>query len=355
MHRPSRESRLTPFACLLMSCGLTTAGQPRPGLDVGFSEPAPVRGGWLRRQMVKEADLTRYGLRLEPGWSKARGESPLVLLIHGFNSTASRNTALLDEARRAGYPCGGFSYPNDQRLASSAVLLSAELKAFAGAYPGRRIVLVTHSMGGLVARACIESPELDPGNVEQLIMVAPPTQGAQLARVAVATDVWEHWLSRREGDCWTRVHDSFVDGLGEAGSDLCPGSTFLTDLNARPRNPRVKYTLLLGTAASLRDDQMNWLLATARTARLAASDDAADQIKAVESLLVDLDELVDGRGDGVVSVERGRLSNVADTVVLPFGHLTVSSEGNDAAAQSVRRIIRDRIESRFSLAYSQAR
>ncbi len=318
---------------------------PGRGIDVGFSAPPAVDGGWLRRRMVQRADLHRYGLRLEAGWEGADAGLPLVVLVHGFNSSAPRNAALLNDARQSGYPCGGFSYPNDQPLAPSAALLSAELKAFAEAFPQRRLALVTHSMGGLVARACLESPELDPGTVDRLVMVAPPTHGAQLARIAVATDVWEHWVSRSEGDCWTRVHDSFVDGLGEAGGDLCPGSQFLTELNAHRRNPKVAYTLMLGTAASLREDQMNWLLATARSARLAASGDEADQIHAVESLLVNLDELVDGQGDGIVSVERGRLEGVPDTLVLPFGHLSVSAEGGDSAVSQVRQVILERLGS----------
>ena len=38
--------------------------------------------------------------------------------------------------------------------------------------------------------------------------------------------------------------------------------------------------------------------------------------------LEDLDEVVDGRGDGAVSLRRGRLQGVEDTLVLPFGHLS---------------------------------
>ncbi|QDU87749.1 Alpha/beta hydrolase family protein [Pirellulimonas nuda] len=335
----------TAAVAALMLAAATGSRAAECGVDVGFSRPPAVRGGWLRRRLVREADLQRYGLRLEPGWESADPSLPLVVLIHGFNSSAPRNAALLGDARCRGYPCGGFSYPNDQPLSPSAALLSAELKAFAAAFPQRRLALVTHSMGGLVARACLETPELDPGNVDRLIMVAPPTHGAQLARIAVATDVWEHWVSRNEGDCWTRMHDSFVDGLGEAGGDLCPESPFLKQLNARSRNTKVDYTLLLGNAASLRDDQMNWLIGTARAARLAVSDDQAAQIRAVESVLIDLDELVDGRGDGIVSVERGRLEGVPDTLVLPFGHLSVSADGDDAAACDVRRIICERLGS----------
>ena len=89
-------------------------------------------------------------------------------------------------------------------------------------------------MGSLVARACIEDPLYDPGNVERLIMIAPPTHGTLIAHFAVGTDVWEHWLSRRDGGPWRRTRDSIVDGLGEAADDLCPNSDFLARAERPP-------------------------------------------------------------------------------------------------------------------------
>ena len=47
-------------------------------------------------------------------------------------------------------------------------------------------------MGGLVARAMLEDPEFDSGNVTKLIMVAPPNQGSLLARVGYGTDLLDH-------------------------------------------------------------------------------------------------------------------------------------------------------------------
>ena len=63
-------------------------------------------------------------------------------------------------------------------------------------------MLVCHSMGSLVARACIEDPLYDPGNVERLIMIAPPTHGSLIAHFAAGTDLWEHWLARKKGGPW---------------------------------------------------------------------------------------------------------------------------------------------------------
>src|SRR5262245_57048259 len=46
---------------------------------------------WLRKRIVRESDLGRYGLVLDEGWERAPAERPVVVLIHGFNSTRDQN------------------------------------------------------------------------------------------------------------------------------------------------------------------------------------------------------------------------------------------------------------------------
>jgi len=198
-------------------------------------------------------------------------------------------------------------------------------------------------MGSLVARACIEDPLYDPGNVDRLIMIAPPTHGSMIAHFAAGTDVWEHWISRKSGGPWRRVRDSIVDGLGEAAADLCPGSPFLHDLNARPRNPNVRYTILLGTGARISEAQLDWVRESIceKIAQMPGGDRSADRLAAI---LKDMDELIDGKGDGVVAVKRGRLDGVSDTLVMPFGHLAVTGEPRDDVLRQVQRAVLERVQ-----------
>ncbi|HYO25475.1 MAG TPA: hypothetical protein VEQ85_11070, partial [Lacipirellulaceae bacterium] len=140
---------------------------------------------------------------------------------------------------------------------------------------------------------------------------------------------------RPEGDFWTRLHDSVVDGLDEASGDLVPGSPFLTRLNARARNPRVRYAIFLGTRTPVWDGAwttLRWALARAgRNEQLGALATSVDKV------LADMDELVDGKGDGVVAVKRGRLAGVDDVLELPFDHLSATGEpGDDAAVHRVQ-------------------
>jgi pimeloyl-ACP methyl ester carboxylesterase len=301
---------------------------------------------WLRNRLWDEEDESRYGLQMESGWRDAAKKSPgrpLVVLVHGFNSTPQRNAAVLEPVRAAGFPCASFAYPNDWDLRESAALLSRQLKSLAAEHPSQQVALVTHSMGGLVARACVENSELDPGNVTRLVMIAPPSHGTLLAHLAIATDVWEHWLSRADGGCWTRWRDSVIDGLGEAADDLVPGSPFLAELNARPRHPHIQYAMLLGTGASVSQDEMDWL----RSALLKTSGRCPGFrgcTGKLEGLLEEMEEIVDGKGDGVVALKRARLEGVDDVVILPFGHLSCTGTPASEPVKQVQLELLSRLQ-----------
>jgi pimeloyl-ACP methyl ester carboxylesterase len=292
--------------------------------------------------MVCDGDLSCYGLVLEENWEQVDESKPVVIVVHGYNSCPQRNKAMADAIRSAGYPTGMFSYPNDYTIVTSAQLLSSELRRFRHQHPDRRVVLVCHSMGGMVARTCLEDSLYDPENVDRLILIAPPTHGSAIAHFAVGTDVWEHWLARRNGGPWRRIRDSVIDGLGEAADELCPDSTFLADLNSRPRNPRVEYTVILGTGASMTEAEMQWIRESV-IAKLAKVPGAETGAKRLETLLSDMDELVEGKGDGVVAVSRGRLDGVSDTLVLPFGHLSVTGAPESEVVQEVQQLVIERL------------
>ncbi|REJ91687.1 MAG: alpha/beta hydrolase, partial [Planctomycetota bacterium] len=132
------------------------------------------------RERIGE-DAGKYGLFLDEGWENVSDERPLVVIVHGYNSSHRFLSGFHEVLQSESWSCGVFEYPNDGPLDESAALLALELAEFRRDNPDRRIAVVAHSMGGLVTRAVIENPELDPGNVRQLIMVATPTQGSQLA------------------------------------------------------------------------------------------------------------------------------------------------------------------------------
>ena len=137
----------------------------------------------------------KFGLRLVQDWDDADPQQALVIVVHGFNSSPERFEPLAEAFRQAGLLSATYSYPDDQPIADSARQLSTDLKKLYIDHPKRPIHLVTHSMGGLVSRCVIEQPDLNPGNVTKLIMIAPPSHGSLLANFAFGIDILDHATS----------------------------------------------------------------------------------------------------------------------------------------------------------------
>jgi hypothetical protein len=235
-----------------------------------------------------------------------------------------------------------FRYPNDQSIEESAELLSRGLRKVAQEHSKRKVALLTMSMGGLVAREAIENPALDPGNVERLVMVAPPSHGSSLANIPCSADIWEHLVRRNDRSMYDCLCDCIEDGLDEARYDLQPESPFLKRLNARQRNAAVKYTIFLGTGGRLTQEQLDSLERSideaAQGSRLVAF--AKPVLKnAVEAMNDSVKE-----GDGVVSVERGRLDGVKDTVLLDLNHWNVNEKPEDKSVAQLHQEILKRLK-----------
>ena len=210
---------------------------------------------WLNR--TGKRPTTEFGIQLDQPVAATSSQRPIVILIHGYNSCPQRLSPLHTSLSAAGYECGTFAYPNDQAIVDSAELLSRELHRLQQLYPNRKIALLTHSMGGLVAREVIENPALNPGNVTQLIMIAPPSLGTSCAYIVWSGDLWEHFLHTHDHNLLDDLYASLEDGLGEGREDLKPGSEFLQQLNARQRNPRVHYSIFAGNGSRFTREQLD--------------------------------------------------------------------------------------------------
>ena len=274
-------------------------------------------------------------LMLPPG-------EPLIVLIHGLQGSHDSLAELRRELTRAGHACVTYAYPNDGPLAESSQRLAADLKA--AKLPAETpLIFITHSMGGLVARRMLEDSDLDDSRVRQLIMICPPNLGSNLAYLPASLDWHEHWHERPVDSLPEFVFRTSSDGLNEARSDLRPESRFLLDLNSRERNPRVQYSILLGTCSPATKAQLDFV-----SRKLDNLEDKSQTAQLFAPRLRKIFdhplELTPGEGDGAVAVERGRLAGVEDVVLLPMEHWTVTKHLTDDDGKKLVREVLQRLK-----------
>ena len=184
-----------------------------------------------------------------------------VLFIHGFagyfnywGGTPEYVGSIED------MPCDAwrFCFPYDQPIQASAMLLGIAIeKLLSGELLGapdyftRRIDLVAHSMGGLVARSWIQSDAfeetgdpVDPGNVNSLLMFATPNHGSH-----ISYRMYEEDFLVAEILEWFLAHDPEAPALRQ----MIPASNWIFELIEDPPKPlghgtpSMDYLVVAGT------------------------------------------------------------------------------------------------------------
>ncbi|PIE61578.1 MAG: acetyltransferase [Desulfobacterales bacterium] len=177
---------------------------------------------------------------------------PAVVLIHGLDEPGRIWVNLAPVLDKAGFNVFYMTYPNDQKITASANLFFHALETMPRFISGK-IVIIGHSMGGLVSREMLTSPEINYAalaslgrvpSVTDLIMVGTPNHGSQLARFRFVMELKEQILNLIETDAG--LLQGLMDGTGAAGLDLIPGSPFLTRLNRRPHPAGVRLHVIAG-------------------------------------------------------------------------------------------------------------
>lgn len=238
-----------------------------------------------------------------------------VVLIHGLDDPGKVWQNLAPALAEQGHQVWLMNYPNDQPVVESAHLLFKALERLRSLGIGR-IAIVAHSMGGLVSREMLTSPDLayqravHAGNVpavDLLIMVGTPNHGSQLVRFRFLTEVRDQFARLTQGEVsWLA---GIFDGAGEAKIDLLPGSLFLTTLNARPHPPEVAQLVIAGMISPWGESDVKKLRETIEPY---LADDQQEQVAVLSDHLM---AMTNGLGDGLVTVESTRLPGVAHRTV----------------------------------------
>ena len=239
-----------------------------------------------------------------------RTANHVVVLVHGLDDPGIVWMNLAPILADRGFAVWILTYPNDQPADVSARFFLTQLQTGELLKTGI-ISVVAHSMGGLITREMLTAPGLAYGDkarrgelpfIDQLIMVGTPNHGSELARLRAFTEFRDQLANLyREDYHWLM---GLVDGAGEAGIDLLPGSEFLQRLNRRPHPADVRMLVIAGVM-SPKSRQEIYALARSLAEKLPpAARGAAGKLT---DGLVAMAEQV---GDGLVAVDSARLGGV---------------------------------------------
>jgi len=320
---------------------LGPAGSVQPDPTPGVIEAEEVGPfGPVRDSDDGKSLAPRYGVfQLLPGagalkWTYLEGGEELperfVLLVHGLDEPGNIWDDLAPALLEADHDVARFDYPNDQAIADSGARLASSL-ARLKAQGVERVDLVCHSMGGLVARETLTSPDFYAGDargdarlpaVDHLILVGVPNDGAPLAKLRIITEMKERgarWWEDDEATLDDLLKPLSGDGRGQAGIDLMPGSDFLERLNARPLPEGAEITVIAGELTPAQEEDIerlvNMPLARALLGR-EGSDWVADGLNTLRTSV----------GDGVVPLDSALLAGVDDVVTLRANHRALLRE-----------------------------
>ncbi len=246
-------------------------------------------------------------------------EARTIVFVHGLGSNCQSTFAdFIAKCRVEGIQALPFEYLNHGPIGESGKGLAAALRELSTDFPQTKVVIVAHSMGGLVARSALEITNPSPSSVTDLFTIATPHEGSLLAE-------YGHVLRLGEGMLTLTAPRAFLgNGLGEACRDMRPGSALLRDLRDAKPAASLKYHVINGSRGLFAEEAWTRQVKEFRRIgeeRLSWSPDEADRIV---KALSQLDEVVHGKGDGAVAIRRAKLAAATSERTFDLGHLELT-------------------------------
>jgi pimeloyl-ACP methyl ester carboxylesterase len=268
-------------------------------------EAAEVAGSFGLRHLESE---------LETIFSEG-GDRNSVVLVHGLDDPGKTWMNLIPVLNQSGYGIWVLQYPNDQPIVDSARFFTVELKKMKN-HGIDKIAIVGHSMGGLVTREMLTNPEIHYSlqaqedrvpRVIALIMVGTPNHGSEFARFRIFSEIRDQWMQISRGE-WHLLR-IILDGAGEAKIDLLPGSAFLNTLNTRPHPQGVRLFSIAGTVSPLNKNDIDNIITSFTEKTQAGRENELVRLRRFFS------DMVDGMGDGLVTVSSTQLEGIPHQTV----------------------------------------
>jgi pimeloyl-ACP methyl ester carboxylesterase len=276
----------------------------------------------LARQARDEAQrrMSALGMHANPSYRPNDPQRPTVCLIHGLNSTSRVFVHMVGPLEEAGFGVVFYNFPYNRDLDATARAFGKDWLAFREKMGERRPwAIVTHSMGGLLARWYVEADPRYAHDVSDLIMIAPPNHGSDLSGAQALLQLIQgvKAVNQEQASALAKLSD----GLGAAAEDLTPGSAFLRALNQHPRREGVRYHILAGDAGPLNPTTRDQIEAQLRVLTRGKGLIGGLARFATGEVTARLDEMTEGSGDGCVAVASTRLDGVADHQTIHANHV----------------------------------
>jgi len=147
----------------------------------------------------------------------SKADSALLIVSDIYVSDYIKNFCQLLKKSNYQYPIWIFVYPNEKSIEENARFLAEELKKLHDQYGKFRLDVVSFGIGGLITHRYIADTALYQGDISPaVIAVGTPFGGSNFAS----------FDSVKKGKSPFRFF--FIDGMGENGKDLIPGSNFIS-------------------------------------------------------------------------------------------------------------------------------
>jgi pimeloyl-ACP methyl ester carboxylesterase len=267
---------------------------------------------------VADEPALRVGVTIhhDADWLDSASMRPVVLFLHGLTGKSEVFDSMREEIRSRGYRTASIGYDSQQPLSVTARQVSEAVAAkLAASSCEPELVLVGHSMGGLIAREWTNNPSLQNASITALITIGTPHQGSAWATLPPLLNLFAN------GDFGVGdVSDLILHTPSRPElRDIAPGSEFLISLNSRLPRHDVRYTSIIGTGSPVDESTVQAIQKTFQ--QLESCDGFVRLIRPRIGPLMDgFDELARGRGDGIVAANKAAMESSKDVVMVELSH-----------------------------------